>query len=74
MHSESDIVKIMIDNKTDEVIKELFYSFLSRYQIALEESMTGNDVVFDCITLCIMSSNKFDPRWIIYRFSQMDNS
>lgn len=74
MHSESDIVKIMIDNKTDEVIKELFYSFLSRYQIALEESMTGNDVVFDCIALCIMSSNKFDPRWIIYRFSQKDNS
>lgn len=55
MHSESDIVKIMIDNKTDEVIKELFYSFLSIYQIRLEESVRGNDVVFDCITLCSMS-------------------
>ena len=33
MHSKSDDIEIMIYDKANEVIKELFKSLLSRYQI-----------------------------------------
>ena len=46
MHSKSDNVKMMINDKEDEVI-ELFQSLLSRYQIGLETSMKGSDFIFD---------------------------
>ena len=36
-------------NKTDEVIEDLFYSFLQRYQKKLEESMRGSEFVFDSV-------------------------
>ena len=38
MYSKSDKIKIMIGSETDEIIKEIFESFLQRYQEALEES------------------------------------
>ena len=47
MHSNSDNIEIMTYDKVDEVIKELFESTLYRYQTGLEESMKGNDFVFD---------------------------
>ena len=49
MHSQSDNIEIMINYKADEVIEELFQSLLSRYQIGLETSMKGSDLVFDCV-------------------------
>ena len=49
MHSKSDNIEIMINYKADEVIEELFQSLLSRYQIGLETSMKGSDLVFDCV-------------------------
>ena len=39
MHSKSENVKIMIYEKADEVIQELFESLLSRYLTGLEESV-----------------------------------
>ena len=41
----------MIGKETDDAIKELFQSFLSRYQIDLEKSMKGNDFVCDYVDL-----------------------
>ena len=41
----------MIGKETDEVIKELFESLLSRYQIDSKESMKGINFVFDCTDL-----------------------
>ena len=38
----------MIHDKADEVIEELFQSLISRYQIGLESSMRGTDLIFDC--------------------------
>ena len=35
MHSQSDNTEIMISDKADEIIEELFQSLLSRYQIRL---------------------------------------
>ena len=37
----------MIGNKTDEIIEDLFYSLLQRYQKGLQESMKGNKFIFD---------------------------
>ena len=38
-HSKSDSIEIMINDKADEVIEELFQSILSSYQTELETSM-----------------------------------
>ena len=45
MYSKSDNIEvdIMIDNESDEIIKDLFLSLLTRYQIT---SMKGMDFVF----------------------------
>ena len=49
MHSKSDNIKIMIYGKANKATYELFESILFRYQIGLEESMKGNDFIFDCV-------------------------
>ena len=51
MHSKSNYIEIMINDKADEVIEELFQSLLSRYRIGLETSMKGSDFIFDCVHL-----------------------
>ena len=54
MHSKSDSKEIMINDKADEVIEELF----SRYQIRLETSMKGRDFIFDCVNLLYYKCHK----------------
>ena len=51
MHSKSDNTETMINDNADEVIEELFKSFLSRYQIGLETSIQGSNFIFDCFYL-----------------------
>ena len=51
MHIKSDNIEILIGNETDEIIKELFKSFLQKYQKGLERSMKGSGFVFDSIDL-----------------------
>ena len=51
MHSKSDNIEIMINDKADEVIEELFQSILFRYQIGSETSMTFSDFIFGCVYL-----------------------
>ena len=46
-HTKSHNVEIMMSSETDEIIKELFQSFLQKYQEELEESMKGSEFVFD---------------------------
>ena len=41
----------MINDKADEVTKELYRSLLSGYQIGLETSMKGSNFAFDCVQL-----------------------
>ena len=38
IHSKCHDIEIMINNKEDEVIEELFLSLLSRYQVGLDTS------------------------------------
>ena len=49
MHTKSNNVEIMMGSETDEIIEELFESFLQKYQEGLEESMRGSDFVYDSI-------------------------
>ena len=48
MHSTSDNIEIMINDESDEVIKELFDSLKNRYQNNLK-SMQGSEFVFDYV-------------------------
>ena len=48
MHSKNNNIEIMINDKPEKVIEELFQSFISSYQIGLETSMRSSHVIFDC--------------------------
>ena len=58
MHTKSDNEGIMIGSETNEVIKELFKSFLQRYQEGLQEKMKGPDFEFDGVNLLYYDFNK----------------
>ena len=49
MHSKSDKIEILINEKVDEVIEKLFESLLNRYQIELETSSLSSVVFIYCI-------------------------
>ena len=44
----------MIGSDTSDVIKELFKSFLQRYQEGLQEKMKGSDFELMVLIYCIM--------------------
>ena len=61
--------------KTDKITEELIYSLLQSYQPGLEESMNGNNFVFDyddgllyykChkLSVCLGGSYIDSPKWI----------
>ena len=47
IHSRNDNKEIMINDKADKVIKNIFKSLLNICQNELEKSMEGSDFVFD---------------------------
>ena len=49
MHTKSNNVEIMMGSETDEIIKELFKSFLQIYQELLEERMRKSEFIFDSV-------------------------
>ena len=58
MHTKSDNEEIMVGSNTSDVIKELFKSFLQRYQEGLQEKMKGSDFEFDGVNLLYYNFNK----------------
>ena len=58
MRKKRDNVRIMIGSETNEVIEELFESFLQRYQEGLEEKMEGSDFVFDNVDALYYDLNR----------------
>ena len=58
MHTKSNNVEIMIGSETDEIIKDLFESFLQKYQEGLEESMRGSEFVHDSVDVLYYNLNK----------------
>ena len=58
MHTKSDNEEIMVGSDTSDVIKELFKSFLQRYQEGLQEKIKGSDFEFDGVNLLYYNFNK----------------
>ena len=51
MYSISNNIKIISYKDVNEVVNEIFESFLSEYQDNLETSMRGSDFIFDLVQL-----------------------
>ena len=74
MHTKSDNVEIMIGSETNEIIEDLFESFLQKYQEGLEESMRGSEFVYDSVDTLYYNLNKVSlsrggsyidsPKWL----------
>ena len=47
MYTKSNNIEIMNGTETNDIIKELFESFLRRYQEGLDTKMKGSNFVFD---------------------------
>ena len=58
MYTKSDNEEIMISSDTNEVVKELFKSFLQRYQEGLQEKTKGSEFEFDGVNLLYYGFNK----------------
>ena len=58
MHSKSDNAKIMTGTETNDIINELFESFLKRYQEGLETKMKGSEFIFESVDLLYYSFHK----------------
>ena len=58
MDTKSNNVEIMIGSETDEIIEDLFQSFLQKYQEGLEESMRGSEFAYDSFDALYYNHNK----------------
>ena len=58
MDSKSDNVEITMGNETDDITKELFKSFLGKYQKNLEEKMKDSTFVFESVDLLYYGLHK----------------
>ena len=58
MRTKNDNIDVTMGSETDEIIKELFKSYLQRYKEALEESMRGSEFVFDSVDALYYDLNK----------------
>ena len=74
MHTKSNNVEIMIGSEIDEIIEELFGSFLQKYQEGLEESTRGSEFAYDSVDALYYNLNKVSlsrggpyidsPKWL----------
>ena len=58
MHTKSNNVEIVMGSETNEIIEELFKSFLQRCQEGLEESIRGIEFLFDSVNALYYDLNK----------------
>ena len=59
MHSKSDIIEIMINDETDEVIKELVKPLQNRYQN--KNQWKSNKLVFKLVPLLYYKCHEINP-------------
>ena len=50
-HSRHNSLKIIINDKADEVVEDILKSLLSTYQIGIEKTMKGSNFIFGCVDL-----------------------
>ena len=54
MHTRSDNIEIMIGDDNDDIIEELFKSFLRKYEDNVQNKMRGSDFDLMVLTFYIM--------------------
>ena len=74
MHTRSDNIEIMIDDDNDDIIEELFKSFLKKYEENLQNKMRGSDFDFDGFNFLYYDFNEISlnrggsyidcPKWL----------
>ena len=74
MHRRSDNIEIMISDDNDDIIEELFKSFLQKYEENLQNKMRGSDFEFDGVNFLYYDFNKISlnrdrscidsPKWL----------
>ena len=74
IHTKSNNVEILMGNETDEIIEDLFESFLQKYQEGLEESIRGIEFAYDSVDALYYILNKVissrgeshidSPKWL----------
>ena len=62
MHLKSDSIEIMMNDKADEIIEEIFHSLKSRYQSNLE-STKGSGFVLDYLQLLWYKCHKINSNY-----------
>ena len=58
MHTKINNVEIMMGSETDEIIEDLFESFLQKYQEGLKESMRESKFAHDSVDALYYNLNK----------------
>ena len=58
MYTRSDNIEIMIGDDNDDIIEELFKSFLQKYEENLQNKMGGSDFEFDGVNILYYDFNK----------------
>ena len=74
MHTSSDNIEIMIGDDNDDIIEELFKSFLQKYKENLQNKMRGSDFEFDGVSFLYYDFHKISlnrgrsyinsPKWL----------
>ena len=77
MHTKGNNAEIMMGSETNEIIKDLFESFLQKYQEGLEESMRGSDFayfVYFVNKVCLSRGGSYidSPKWLKNKKTNMD--
>ena len=77
MHTRSDNEEFINGSDTDEIIKELFESFLQKYEENLQNKMRGSDFEFDGVNFLYYDFKKISlnrggsyidsPKWLKYK-------
>ena len=58
MYTRSDNIEIMIGDDNDDIIEELFKSFIQKYEENLQNKMRGSDFVFDGVNFLYYDFNE----------------
>ena len=74
MHTRSDNIEIMTGDDNDDIIEELFKSFLHKYEENLQSKMRGSDSEFDGVNFLYYDFNEISlnrdgsyidfPKWL----------
>ena len=74
MRTRSDNIEIMIGKDNDDIIEELFKSFIQKYEENLQNKMRGSDFEFDGVSFLYYDFNEISlnrggsytdsPKWL----------